>query len=348
MKSLLVRCPTSCEWNGELRSLEDHIQQVCENTLVPCPNGCNNGSTKTRRNNIDFHLSFKFPNRPHTCTKCQKKMEFRNAKSHELNECPKRQYTCPHCNEAGVYEERTTTHLEVCPKVEITCKKCSLRISRSNESDHRLVCPNEPVRCKYYSIGCGEKPLRKDQSTHEEDAQLHLSLSTEEVLRLKKALFLKNALTIRLKKFEIHKLEQKIFLGPPFNTSSKGYKMCACVYADGAGEGTHVSVGACLMKGDNDDSLSWPFTGTITVELLNQLEDKNHLKKTVIFTADHKSSQRVVDGERGSGYGWPQFISHAGLAHKPLTNTQYLKDNTLIFRVSAEAPDYKPWLECTN
>ena len=124
--------------------------------------------------------------------------------------------------------------------------------------------------------------------------------------------------------------------------------MCMRVDANGwGGDGTHVSVGAYLMKGNNDNSLSWPFTGTVTFKLLNQLEDKNHHQETTTFPADGVYSQRVVDGERAHrGYGRTQFISHADLAHKPLTNTQYLKDDTLIFRVSAEAPDYKPWLEC--
>ncbi len=153
MKSLLVHCPTFCEWNGELRSLKDHIRKVCENTLVPCPNGCNNGKTRLDRRNVDSHLLHKCPNRSHTCTKCQKEMEFRNAKSHELNECPKRQYTCPHCNEAGVYEERTTTHLEVCPKVKIECPECFYAVFLCDVSSHHVVCPNEPVRCKYYNIG---------------------------------------------------------------------------------------------------------------------------------------------------------------------------------------------------
>ena len=35
-----------------------------------------------------------------------------------------------------------------------------------------------------------------------------------------------------------------------------------------------VSMFAFLLKGENDDYLPWPFTGTVTVELLNQLEDK--------------------------------------------------------------------------
>ncbi len=347
MKSLFVQCPTACEWNGELRSLKDHIQKDCGNTLVPCPNGCNNGSTKLRRNNRDFHLHQKCPNRILSCTNCWKYVEFRNAKNHELNECPKRQYTCPHCNEAGVYDERTTTHLKVCPRVEINCRKCSLQIFRSNESRHILVCPNEPVRCTYYNIGCGETPLRRDLTKHEENAQLHLLLATKEVLRLKKTQLQNNALTFRIKKFEKHKLEKKDFYSPPFHTSGAGYKMCigVCANGNGDGEGTHVSVFSHLMKGDNDDSLSWPFTGTVTVELLNQLENKNNHKWTTTLPADEEYSQRVVDGERGEGYGWRKFISHADLAHKPLTNIQYLKDDTLIFRVSA---DYKPWLECTN
>ena len=323
------------------------MQKVCENAIVPCPNGCSNGKTKMMRKNVDFHILTKCPNRPHSCTKCQNVMEFRNVKSHELNECPKRQYTCPHCNEAGVYDERTTTHLEVCPKVKITCKKCSLQIFRCDESRHLLVCPNEPVRCIYYNIGCGEKPLRKDLGIHEENAQLHLSLATKEVLRLKNA---KYTLTFKMKNFKAHKSERKCFYSPPFHTSGAGYKMCICVYANGFGDGkgTHVSVGAHLMKGDNDDSLSWPFTGTVTFELLNQLEDDNHYKETLTFTADNDVSERVVDGERGVGWGYHKFISHADLTHDLLTNTQYLKDDTLIFRVSAEAPDYKPWLECTN
>ncbi len=347
MKFLLVRCPMSCEWNGELRSLEDHIQKVCENAIVPCPNSCSNGKTKMMRKNIDFHILTKCPNRLHSCPKCQNVMELRNAVSHELNECPKRRYTCPHCNEGGVYDERTTTHLEVCSKVEIKCKKCSQNFRCYNKSVHPLDCPDEPVRCTYYNIGCEEKPLRKDLGTHEENAQLHLSLATKEVLRLKNKILVKNTLTFKMK-LQVHPMVYEEFYSPPFHTSAAGYKLCICVYANGLDvRGTHVSVSAHLMKGDNDDSLSWPFTGTVTIELLNQLEDKNHHKKTVTFTADYEVNEIVVDGERSlNGSGWPHFTSHADLAHEPLTNRQYLKDDTLIFRVSAEAPDYKPWLEC--
>ncbi len=101
------------------------------------------------------------------------------------------------------------------------------------------------------------------------------------------------------------------------------------------------------MRGENDDSLSWPFTGTVTFELLNQLEDKNHHKESVTFPAE--SGQRVVDREAAlAGYGQPKFISHVDLDYKQDTNTQYLVDDTLVFSVYVQVPSYKPWLECIS
>jgi hypothetical protein len=44
-------------------------------------------------------------------------------------------------------------------------------------------------------------------------------------------------------------------------------------------------------------------------------------------------------------WGFPQFTPHSALAHNPVQNTQYLKDDTLYFRVSVKVADHKPWLE---
>ncbi len=146
-------------------------------------------------------------------------------------------------------------------------------------------------------------------------------------MRLKKAQFWKNALTFRIKNYKVLELEGKYFYSPPFLTSASGYKMCIRV---DTGKGTHVSVYAYLMKGDNDDSLSWPFTGRVTFELLNQLEDDNHHKETTTFAADSVSSQRVVDRERGGkGRARTKFISHADLDYNVDKKTQYLKGDTL-------------------
>ncbi len=347
VKSLLVYCTTSCGWQGELRSVEDHEKNMCENTEIPCPNACN---TKPMRKNIQLHLETECAKRLTSCLKCEQEIEYRDLDNHMSRRCPKRRYTCPHCNEAGVYDERTTTHLKVCPKVKVECSKCLVQFFRCDQTGHVLVCPNEPVRCKYSTnIGCAEKPLRKDLTNHEDNALIHLEIAADKILKLTNMLVLKNTLTFKVNNLKEKKENDTQFLSTDIRTSESGYKLCICVYANGYGygKGTHVSVFSHLIKGDNDDSLSWPFTGTVTIELLNQLEDKNHHKVTLTYLAEGGVSQRVVDDEIGGGWGRPHFIFHTDLDYNVDENTQYLKDDTLVFRVSAEAPDYKPWLEPT-
>ncbi len=134
----------------------------------------------------------------------------------------------------------------------------------------------------------------------------------------------KPQLTFRLDCFKKHKNDKIIFYSSSFYTSHKGYKfqiqVDACGF--GSGEGTHISIYAYLMKGDHDDALTWPFLGEATFELLNQIEDKNHHKKTIQFK-DSESSRRVMEGEGGiKGRGVPKFIAHTALAYNPDRNCQ--------------------------
>ena len=341
----MIVCSTSCGWRGELRALDDHQSKECVNVLVICPNLCNNGQAKLLRKNLKHHLDSKCPKRKQACQQCGQIYEFQLLHGHKRNTCPKRQYSCPHCNVTGCYDERTTTHLKVCSKITFQCPKCSLQILRSEDTKHPLTCTHEPIQCKYYDIGCKERPLRKNVKKHEEDAKFHLTIATDKVLELTKTLLLKNTTLFKVTNFSIKKNGNLILFSPAFFTSRSGYKMCVRVHASGwgAGKGTHVSVAPYLMKGDNDDYLTWPFTGTVTIELLNQLEDKNHYKVSIKFPAE--VGQRVVDSERGSGWGYDTFLSYADLNYQLHKNCQYLKNDSLVFRVSAEAPDYKPWLD---
>lgn len=100
-----------------------------------------------------------------------------------------------------------------------------------------------------------------------------------------------------------------------------------------------MSVYAYVLKGKHDAQLTWPFVGEITVTLLNQLENRNHCGKTIVVK---ECSMLVRDN-----WGYPMFIAHSKLGRDQGRNTQYLKDDTLYFRVSVDIPDHKPWLECT-
>ena len=348
VKSLMVDCSTACGWKGELGSLDNHKQKDCENTIVFCENNC---GAIILRNNLTAHLESKCPNRLHKCPDCGANNKYKNHQVHTKLHCPKRSHSCVHCGEKGCFDERTSTHLELCPKMKIACKKCTQLILRCQLPIHLIKeCTFEPVPCKYAKVGCKVRPLRKDLKKHEENYQLHLQVTTNKVLELTEMLPKPvSPVTFRVTDFDKHKKANDIVYGPPFYTSINGYKMCLRIDSNGNGtsKGTHVSVFTCLLPGEYDDYLTWPCTGTVTIEILNQLENQNHYQKSFKMPAD-KYSERVLDSERRGSRGYPAFISHRDLLANQFP-CQYLKNDTLIFRVSVlEAPDYKPWLECIN
>ena len=138
--------------------------------------------------------------------------------------------------------------------------------------------------------------------------------------------------------FEQHKIDNDHWYSPPFYTHPRGYKMCLNVEANssGDGRGIHVSVFAFLMRGEFDDHLKWPFQGHITVVILNQLENNNHITYTISFTdtTDKDVLGKVTGRERASsGWGYHSFIAHTELGYNPVKNCQYLKYDCLQFRV---------------
>ena len=144
--------------------------------------------------------------------------------------------------------------------------------------------------------------------------------------------------------FQEKKENEEPWVTDPVYSHFGGYKMCLGVGANGyeVGKGTHVSVFINLMRGDNDNNLKWPFKGTIKVSLLNQLEDGQHLTEELWSPGSNipeDTSGRVTDGENaGKGWGYHKFVSHQELSYQGNKNSQYLKDNTLFFRVDCFEP----------
>ena len=415
-----IRCDNAdngCEWIDELRLLDKHMT-ACNYTFLPCPNECEDGDKILRK----------------------------DMERHKTEECPRRKYACPHCDEIGEYKERTTTHLEKCPLKEISCTNdgCSEHFPRRKTFRHLLVCEFQMVSCKYSSLGCKMKVLRKDLEKHECDRDQHLDFvvnavmehednlpdlqqqiteqhetintiqddivriddsidqqnSTLETLCVKEKNMLARLQSIILAQSrELSKLkstlerlahvpsydprrehmlhvQQSTFnsissqepnafrfieyvkrkscnasvFSPPIYSSPGGYKMCIKVVpnGDGKGKGSHVSVYAYLMRGENDDHLPWPFTGTIVMELLNQLADQKH--HTMSTKLAEGSNKRAVGCDIvNSGYGYPCYIPHSSLDYNAVTICQYLKDDCLYFRVKINSVVMpKPWLSSAD
>ena len=325
INDLKVKCANSingCEWNGALAGLKKHLS-LCNQELVTCPNKCKENSEVTQIHRKDL-------------------------KAHLKDNCPNRSYECPHCKQEGKHHDITTSHLERCHKVAITCpnKDCWEIFDRCDITEHLLECPFHMVPCKYIKIGCEEKQLRREVEDHEKRTDCHFHLAMETIHQMHKDSEKRFIMT----GFDLLKEIHESFYSLPFYAYSGGCKITVRVDADDdfSDEHTNVSVFVYFMKGKFDDKITWPFTGSVTVELLNQLEDRNHHQRTIKFQKGQNDGRnRRVVGERSKEFGFPLFISHEALRYNAATNCQYLKDDCLYFRVAVTPDRVKPWLTPT-
>jgi len=126
----------------------------------------------------------------------------------------------------------------------------------------------------------------------------------------------------------------------PFYTHSGGYKIQVRIYPHGNSKtSSHVSLFFYIMRGENNDDLRWPFDGTLMITLLNQLENSDHLTRSIEFLDSEKYREFIKKPDPGktrndSGWGFSEFISlsevESSTAYK-----QYLMNDTLYFMISA-------------
>lgn len=346
-QEIKVKCVNhqlGCDWTGELRALEEHMKDCCMYNMTPCTNKCLGSDGEEymcMRKDLEKHLK----------------------------ECQKRRYKCCHCEEEGAFDERTTTHLQNCPEVPTTCPNegCNEEIPAKRIKLHLSEdCPFTVKTCKYESIGCTAKVPRKDLDTHQNDDKLHMLITMKTVAKQREeqrkqeenlAAARTEIQSLRMQMRTQHDSCRKLYKlteyqkrkaaneevdFPPFYTSSNGYHMFFRVYPNGIGpgKGTHISVNVRIIRGDCDSELKWPFTGTITIELLNQIEDRDHFIEQMILDANGNAHV-------GDDWGLLTYVLQSELSYDSSIETQYLKDDSMYFRVSVGEPEdiYKrPWL----
>ena len=227
-------------------------------------------------------------------------------------------------------------------------EECTVMVQRDSIKRHLEDCLHTEVPCKYQKLGCDVRMKKKDVSEHEGEDEIHLHLALDKIVAMELEMenmahavnttYLKNgeATIFRLSDIQLKKDKKEDFYSPMFYTSPRGYCMSVKFYTnDDASKCTHVLVCPGVVKGKYDRELQWPFVGTVTCEILNQLEDSHHLQKQITF----QSTSNVVAGTFRTGYR--SFFFEA---YDAIRNAQYLKDDGLFFRVSVDT-HRKPWLE---
>ena len=312
IKSLKVYCDNKeagCDWTGEVRMIEKHLEE-CDYQKIECED-CEGTILKLSMN------------------------------THLLFECPMRDYKCTLCNKQDTYQSITVDHPKVCPNVVLECVNtgCSQEVKRCEMPSHLEVCPKQVIECPFKAMGCSFTSKREDLVGHvEKEVTSHVQLVAQRVCHPT----LPPDSVLKFTNVTLDTTPATVISSDGFYSGRGGYKLRLDVCPN---EPSHVAVFLNLMPGPNDDTLQFPMRGKFTITLLNQIEDRNHHERVLRF--DERTDDRFNRKykEDRSGYGSPQFIRHSSLPFNPATNTQYLKDSTLYFRVKCETSSpTKPWL----
>ena len=316
-----VPCPNECGVYPERRNVHDHVNKDCPLTLVSC----------------DFHYAG-----------CQVRLPRRDILSH-LNE-----NLSSHMALLGAHSQRMAER--VMEKDEAIGRLTNELSEKLGVNERKIVALEKENQALRNSLEQKGEELNNESKRVQEVSKRDCEALKQELAALKERQhesrrvlqqemsYLKEHFNIlpvefTMTNFEQHKRYEYVWYSEPFYTHTRGYKLCLRVEANGYGEakGRYVSVFAYLMCGKFDRSLEWPFQDAITVCLLNHLENKNHCIFTISFgfTATPEAIGRVTSCETADvGCGLYRLLGHSELPHSAARNRQFLKDDSLMFRVS--------------
>ena len=247
-----------CQWVGELRSLDDHLN------IQPV-------DKEKRLEGCGFVIL--------ECTYCHQCSWRKTLKEHEEDKCKKRPYSCDYCNDyMATFEEVVVAHYDQCKCYPMPCpNKCDspYAIERQNLDKHIADdCSLTVISCE---AGCDVQVKREDMPAHmNENPVKHISYLASKVKEQENiiAMFRRQHIVVPPCIFVVSENvlnEVDVWTSEPFYTCPPpgGYKLCLKVWPVGSGsaKSTHVSMSLHLMRGDMDNSLKWPFRALATVEI---------------------------------------------------------------------------------
>ena len=308
-----------CQWTGNLSQFDSHINS--------------NPPTDTKLDGCQF-VRVK-------CCYCLATVVRSKVRVHEYEECLKRPYSCCHCkNFASTYQEVTLSHWSVCGCYPIVCtNKCGTTLQRQMLGDHITNhCPETEVDCKFKHFGCNDRQSRKHLQEHmEKNLMAHMEKMSQVIVRLeeenkllrREIEYLKttnsptSALVLVMNNLNECRTKGKPWISRSF--FAHGYKLRLQVYVNDHGHDGSLctTIFVCMVKGNYDEILKWPFQGTVVVELLTVGGGRYRVLHTERIA--HKS-RRVTNESICFGQGVTTV--HPGLMNNII-------DDCLHFRVPA-------------
>ena len=351
--------PFGCEHCHDYKSTYDDVTNnhwpVCGSFPVPCPNQC--GST-IQRQNINSHVAKECPLTTINCdfhhVGCAVKLPRQDIPEH-LRENLLTHISLLATSHAKQQDKITSLETEntLCRSFETKIAALQTKVTTLQQQN---TTSNAEITFSTMNLTALQSTLQQEKKLFatsiakqqadiailvEENKHLKIKITELEPLQqlLKTAPPIVNSRplvpleppVLTMTDFQQHKRDDDKWYSPPVYTHHQGYKIGLRVYANGetCGIGTHVSVYVYFMRGEFDNSLKWPFRGVISWQLLNHVNGEDHKTQTITYDdkAPNVSCTRVTVGERGVGWGAPQFIAHTELKPK------YLRNDTLFFQI---------------
>ena len=332
-------CPkrdSICEYCGE-RLFYDELNKhwgQCEKFPVSCPNGC---EQRIPRNTLLLHQQ----HCPHQCVSC----EFANI---GCTEKVKRKDLVQHM------QENTQKHLgmmsRLCFDLTKGMQETQFQVSQVTQQLQEKKREVTELRATLNKLQLNYQTNLQQQRNefearlrdHNQQLMMHVQLQIADLggqapldrlqhrVQTLETLVSVPPYYFTLTNYALHKRGTTQWMCPPFYTELGGYKMAIEISAngEGAGKNTHVSVYIRIMRGEYDDQLQWPLRASVTIQLISQWNESHYEMTTPFY-----EWARVTDGVVGAGWGWDKFVSHREVEFNPATQTEYLKNDRLNFRV---------------
>ena len=354
VRSLYVYCTNKgigCTWQGEINNITSHLEKSdgCQYEEVKCTFNC---KKLMQRRHLTNHMKDKCPCRRVACKYCNDTGEHQFIEDKHKDKCHKFPLNCPNKCEVGIIpREDMEAHRKVCSLEMIWCEYrsvgCEAKMARKKRKSHEEENMEEHLRMTKLKLAKTEdKLLSTEERVSNVETMLNCLIQnstgtgmviTETNWASHLAALAKNALktcpvVIRLLQFISNVESGDRWYSDPFYTIKNGYQMC--LSANMHNDSDYLSVWLYLMKGPNDDELTWPLRIKFELKLLNQISDSEHYLKMLTFDerVDDDVSARVIDDKLAKGWGYSKFISFKNLFDNTET-CQYLKDDCIFFQV---------------
>ncbi|CAH1232882.1 TRAF2 [Branchiostoma lanceolatum] len=340
--ALAVRCSNAvrgCTWRGRYDEHQSH-DESCEHATEVCPNGCG----------ADVQKRF--------------------LQSHLNNDCPKRGTACDFCGQ-NVQQEDEIEHLKVCDKFPMSCPNgCDAKELPREELVYHSAqeCPKAVIPCPFRDACCPFEAERQHMMVHLEGSIVeHLektvNLSMENARRLTNHAekLIDNTVAVQAMQgsagsmdkgcqllWKITSYNEKLadaragrrvsLYSPMFLSSRYGYKMAIsiCPNGDGQGKGKYMSLFMCIIKGEFDALLPWPFAQKVTITVIDQCQDPA-ARKNIEYVMKPNTCKDNLQflgrplHERNPSFGTQMFCPLSQLARG-----DYIRDNTMFISVQVD------------